>query len=192
MMQTQTITGRQIAYDGRQLAPHWIYRQFDILGDAVVAFIGPCRVDINEMVDIEDVKSDAPIFSPMMLHVIAEFFTGDLHLTVYRQRLLITIAKEILELHTEHDITRMGDDLYVPRIDNRPGKLSVSIATASTTSTLIHTGFNILTDGTPVPTVGLDELGIDPVAFADELLQRYADETHDIWQARCKVRAVSE
>lgn len=191
-MQTRFISDRPIAYDGRQLAPHWIYRQHDLLGDAAVAFVGPCRVDLSEMVDIEDVKNVAPIYSPLMLHVIAEFFGGDLHQTVYRQRLLIVTAKELLETLTERRVTRRGDDLYMPRHDGSPGKLSVSIATASATSTLIHTGFNIQTEGTPVPTVGLAELGVDPQVFAGELLRRYQEEVENIWLARCKVRAVSE
>jgi uncharacterized protein len=192
MMQTLFVSDRRISYDGRQLAPHWIYRNFDLLGDGVVAFVGPCRVDLSEMVDIEDVKAAAPIYSPLMLHLIAEFFGGDLHQTVYRQRLLIVTARELLETLTERRVTRKGDDLYLPRADGSRGKLSVSIATASATSTLIHTGFNIQTEGTPVPTVGLAELGIDVPAFANEILRRYADEVQDIWLARCKVRAVSE
>ena len=191
-MHMRLITDQQIAYDGRQLAPHWIYRNFDLLGDAAVAFVGPCQVDLSEMVDIEDVKAASPIYSPLMLHVIAEFFSGDLHQTVYRQRLLIVSAKELLETLTPRPVTRKGDDLYRPRADGSPGKLSVSIATASATSTLIHTGFNIETEGTPVPTVGLVELGIDAAPFAADLLRRYADEVNDIWLARCKVRAVSE
>lgn len=191
-MRTLVVSDRQIGYDGRQLAPHWIYRQFDLLGDAAVAFVGPCRVELGEMVDIEDVKNTAPISSPLMLHVIAEFFGGDLHQTVYRQRLLVVAAKELLETQTERRVTRAGDDLYLPRAGGGRGKLSVSIATASATSTLVHTGFNIQTEGTPVPTVGLAELGVEPLAFAAELLRRYAEEVEDIWLARCKVRAVSE
>lgn len=190
-MHTRLITDHQITYDGRQLAPHWIYRQFDLMGDAAVAFVGPCRVDLSEMVDIEDVKAAAPIYSALMLHVIAELFSGDLHQTVYRQRLLIVTAKELLETLTNRRVMRKGDDLYLLRADGSPGKLSVSIATASAASTLIHTGFNIETEGTPVPTVGLAELGIDVPAFARELLRRYSDEVEDIWLARCKVRAVS-
>ena len=190
LMQTRVIADRDISYDGRQLAPHWIYRQFDLLGDAVVAFVGPCRVDLSEMVDLADVKAQAPIYSPRMLHCIAEFFGGDLHLTVYRQRLLIVTAKELLEVETGRRVTRRGDDLYLDRADGTPGKLSVSIATTSATSTLIHTGFNIATAGTPVATVGLDELGVAAPAFAAGLLARYAAEVADIWDARCKVRAV--
>src|SRR6478672_598059 len=86
-----------LTYDGRQLAPHWIYRQHDLLGDAVVAFRGACDVKLTEMVDIEDVKASAPIYSPQMVHFIAEFFDLDLEKTVYRQRLLIVTAKEYLE-----------------------------------------------------------------------------------------------
>ncbi len=191
-MQTLLFTEREITYDGHQLAPHWIYRQFDLLGDAVVAFIGPCRVELGEMVDLEDVKDNAPIYSPRMLHLIAEFFSGDLHLTVYRQRLLIVTAKELLETLTMRRVVRKGDDLYLDRADGRTGKLSVSIATVSATSTLIHTGFNVRTEGTPVPTVGLDELGVDVASFATTLLARFTAELEGIWDARCKVRAVAE
>lgn len=191
-MKTLLYMEEPIHYDGHQLAPHWLYRRFDLLGDTAVAFTGGCRVEIGEMVDIEDVKADAPIYSPLMLHIIAEFFTGDLHLTVYRQRLLIVLAKEILEVETGRRVTRRGDDLYLDRPDGTAGKLSVSIATTSGASTLIHTGFNIQTEGTPVATVGLEELQIDIPRFAEELLRRYADEVDDIWDARCKVRAVVE
>ncbi len=127
-----------------------------------------------------------------MLHVIAEFFSVDLYLTVYRQRLLIVMAKEVLETLTGQHIMRKGDDLYLKRADGSLDKLSVSIATASTTSALIHTGFNVETAGTPIPTAGLAELGIDVPAFATTLLDSYTAELDGIWRARCKVRAVSE
>jgi hypothetical protein len=192
MMQTYFYTQQPLTYDGRQLSPHWLYRQFDLLGDAIAAFTGPCRVELSEMVDLEDVKAQSPIYSPLMLHCIAEFFQTDLELAVYRQRLLIITAKELLEEITGRRVQRQGDDLYLARADAVPGKLSVSIATASPTSTLIHTGFNIETEGTPVATTGLAELGVEVQTFAAELLHRYAAEVEDIWLARCKVRAVSE
>jgi len=182
-----------LTYDGRQLAPHWIYRQHDLLGDAVVAFRGACDVKLTEMVDIEDVKASAPIYSPQMVHFIAEFFDLDLEKTVYRQRLLIVTAKEYLEEKLDQPVTRRGDDLYLRRSqDGQPGKLSVSIATSSPVSTLIHTGFNVQTEGTPVATVGLAEIGIDPDDFAQVVLNRYTAEVEDIWLARCKVRPVFE
>jgi hypothetical protein len=191
-MHTYYYTEQQISYDGRQLAPHWIYRRFGLLGDAIVAFTGPCRVELSEMVDLEDVKAQAPIYSPLMLHCLAEFFQTDLELAVYRQRMLIVAAKELLEEATGRLVRRQGDDLYLPRPDGTPGKLSVSIATASPTSTLIHAGFNIQTEGVPVPAAGLADLDLALDRFATRLLARYAAEIEDIHLARCKVRAARE
>lgn len=192
-LQTLYFTESPIVYTGHQLAPHWIFRNFDLLGHAMVAFTGACRVELSEMVDLADVKEEAPICSPLMLHFIAEFFDTSLELAVYRQRLLIVTAKESLEEMTGQPIRRDGDDLYARRsADETGGKLSVSIATAGPTSTLIHTGFNIETEGTPVPTVSLNDLAVDVNKFAVQMLRRYADEIHHIWLARCKVRAVSE
>jgi uncharacterized protein len=190
-MHTKYLGGEQFfTYDGRQLAPHWIYRNHDLLGDAIVAWRGECDVKLTEMVDIEDVKANAPIYSRQMVHFIAEFFDLDLEKTVYRQRLLITTAKEYLERQIALPVTRSGDDLYLPDESGGKLKLSVSIATASPVSTLIHTGFNVETEGTPVPTAGLGKLGINPDEFARTVLERYAAEVADIWQARCKVRPV--
>ncbi len=191
-MLSKYLGGQQpLIYDGRQLAPHWIYRQHHLLGNAIVAFRGPCEVKLSEMVDLEDVKANAPIYSPEMIHFIAEFFDLDLEKTVCRQRLLIVTAKEYLETRLVQQVQRRGDDLYLTRpSDGQPGKLSVSIATSSPISTLIHTGFNVRTEGTPVATVGLAELEIDPDEFALEVLSRYTTEVEDIWLARCKVRPV--
>lgn len=189
-MNTAYLPGQSLPYDGRQLTPHWIYQHFDLLGNAIVAFQGICDVSIQELVDLADVKAKAPIYSPNMLHCIVEFFDNNLELAVYRQRLLVIIAKELLEELTEWSVQRQGDDLYLVRPDGTRGKLSVSIATSSVISTLIHTGFNIETNGTPVPTVGLGELDLDIDHFAYRLLERYAAEIEDVWLARCKVRAV--
>lgn len=191
MLQKYLGSDKFFSYDGRQLAPHWIYRQHDLLGDAIVAWRGECDVKLTEMVDIEDVKANAPIYSPQMVHFIAEFFDLDLEKTVYRQRLLIVTAKEWLEERLSQRVERHGDDLYLLRPkDGQRGKLSVSIATTSATSTLIHTGFNVVSEGTPVPTVGLNDLGVEPDTFAQAVLERYTAEVEDIWLARCKVRPV--
>ena len=65
-MHTLMVEDHDITYEGHQLSPHWIYRTFDLLGDAAVGFIGPCQVNLTEMVDLEDVKASAPIYSPLM------------------------------------------------------------------------------------------------------------------------------
>ncbi len=176
----------EIKYIGSQLAPHWIYKNFKLQGDAIVAFIGECEVALTEMVDIEDVINNEPIYSKSMLSFITEQFNVNLVEGVFRQRLLICIIKELLEERGIF-VVRNGDDLM---IDGK--KLSVSIATKSTTSILIHTGLNILSEGAPVKASGLtSELGITDVKeFALEVMKRYSEELEDINLASTKVRGV--
>jgi hypothetical protein len=176
----------EIKYIGSQLVPHWIYKNFKMQGDAIVAFIGECEVKLTEMVDIEDVINDEPIYSKFMLSFISEQFGVNLVEGVLRQRLLITIIKELLEEKGVF-VLRNGDDLM---IDGR--KLSVSIATKSITSVLIHTGLNIISEGAPVKASGLkSELGIEDIkGFALEVMRRYSEEIEDIVLATTKVRGV--
>lgn len=176
----------EIKYIGSQLSPHWIYKNFGIQGDSIVAFIGECEVKLTEMVDIEDVINNEPIYSKLMLSFISEQFGVNLVEGVLRQRLLITIIKELLEEYGVKSL-RNGDDLMIGE-----KKLSVSIATKSTTSILIHTGLNILSEGAPVDAAGLQsELGISDIKdFAIKVMQRYSDELNDIVLASTKVRGV--
>ena len=37
---------KQINYDGTQLAPHWIYKNFNMIGDMICAFIGEVDVQL--------------------------------------------------------------------------------------------------------------------------------------------------
>lgn len=184
-MQTKLIE-EEIKYIGSQLQPHWIYKNFKMQGDAIVAFIGECEVKLTEMVDIEDVINNEPIYSKYMLSFITEQFNINLVEGVFRQRLLICIIKELLEKRGIF-VVRNGDDLM---INGR--KLSVSIATKSTTSILIHTGLNIESEGAPVKAAGLtSELGITDIrAFAQEVMTAYAEELKDIELASTKVRGV--
>ena len=185
MIQTKFIE-EEIKYEGFQLAPHWIYKNFKIQGDAIVAFIGECEVKLTEMVDIEDVINNEPIYSKSMLSFISEQFNIGLVEGVFRQRLLICTIKEALE-NRGVNVTRDGDDLF---FDGR--KLTVSIATKSATSVLIHTGVNIISTGAPVNASGLGEdIGIDDIeGFAKEVMTKYSEEIHDIIQASAKVRGV--
>lgn len=184
-MKTKLIE-EEIKYIGSQLQSHWIYKNFKLQGDAIVAFIGECEVKLTEMVDIEDVINNEPIYSKSMLSFITEQFNINLVEGVFRQRLLICIIKELLEKRGVF-VVRNGDDLM---INGR--KLSVSIATKSTTSILIHTGLNIESEGAPVKASGLtSELGITDIrAFAQEVMTAYAEELKDIELASTKVRGV--
>lgn len=175
-----------ITYDGTQLRSHWIYRRTGVLGDAIAAFAGPADVPIAHMVDLADVAANAPIFSRSMLHFLVEHFDADLQLMIARQRLLTAIAGDELRLRApQAPIERRGDDLY-----SGDRKISVSIATASPVSCLIHFAMNIVSSGTPVPTHGLEDLGIEPQPLADAIVRRYTEELASMDVARCKVRPV--
>ena len=177
---------KEIKYIGSPLAPHWIYKNFNIQGDAIVAFVGECEVKLSEMVDIEDVINNEPIYSKYMLSFISEQFNIELVEGVFRQRLLICCIKEALE-GRGFNVKRDGDDLF---INNK--KLSVSIATKSLTSVLIHTGVNILSEDAPIEVSALEsDLGIKDVKnFAIDVMNRYSKEIEDIVFASTKVRGV--
>lgn len=175
----------QVNYDASQLIPHWIYSNYRLLGDAVVAFTGEVNVPLDKMMDLTDVHNKEAIYSPLMLNFIIEHFDTNLEMAIYRQLIFMVAIKEELERY-EVAVTRLGDDLYVNR-----NKLSVSIATTSIVSTMMHIGLNITTDNTPVKTCGLKELGIaDIKGFAENVMLRYKRELEKISEARCKVRGI--
>lgn len=177
---------KELAYTGKELRSLFIFHQFGLQGNALVAFEGPCRVELPEMVDQEDVKANAPIYSPWMLHFLGEFFGEDLEKTLLRQRLLMAVILDLLrETAPGVPWRRVGNDLYV-----RNRKVSVSIATASPVSTLLHAGLNVRTRGAPVPAFGLKEAGISPAGLAAKILKRFQEEAEGIAMARCKVRGV--
>lgn len=176
---------QETKYSGEELAPHWIYKNFHLQGDAVVAFRGECEVKLTEMVDIEDVINNEPIYSKCMLSFIMEQFNLGLVEGVVRQRMFMCIIKEVLEnkIGDRFKIIRRGDDIFV-----EGKKLSVSIATKSMTSVLIHVGINIDPTGAPIDAIGLELLGITDIkGFADEIMQRYSSEIDDIILASTKV-----
>lgn len=177
---------KAITYDGTQLSSLWAYKHFAIQGDSIVAFLGPCDVKISEMVDQEDVLAGAFIYSEQMVHFIVEHFDMDLEKTITRQRLLIALICEILAKTGSQGLFRSGDDIY-----QGTKKASVSIATLSPVSSMIHVGINISSQNTPVPAIGLADMAVEPVAFAQKVLGAYCEEINSIINARCKVRGVT-
>lgn len=178
---------KEIKYTGKELSPHWIYRNFNLQGDSIVAFIGEVEVNLSEMVDIEDVINNEPIYSKSMLNFIIEQYNLPLEQMVWAQRLFISIIKEVIEEYNVK-VIRKGDDLFY---DNR--KLSVSIATKSITSCLIHTALNIIKEGAPIKASDLREMGIENIKeFANKILEKYKNEAESIKLATYKVRGIIE
>ncbi len=176
---------QEIPYTGRELRSGWIADTAAIEGDALVAFVGPCEVPLEHMVDMADVRRGVPIQAARMLHFLAEHSDTDLARTVLRQRLLVCRAAEILNQTSAQQVWRDGDDLFVGE-----RKLSVSIATASPLSTLIHLGLNIDPSGAPVPAIGLDELDVPVAEVANQIMAAYVEEMQSCQTAHNKVRRV--
>lgn len=180
------ILEEKLDYDGSQLQSLFTFKNHGLMGDSVLVFRGKCSVRQNEMVDMEDVRAQEWIWSEDMLHFIIEHFELDLEKTIIRQRLLISIIKEELEYFGIKSLQRNGDDLF-----REQKKLSVSISTLSPVSTLIHCGLNISSVNTPVPTVSLEDLGVnDMLDFGEKVAHHYCSEMESVSLARCKVRGV--
>lgn len=178
---------QKIGYDGGQLVSHWIYKNFGILGNALVAFRGKTHVPLEKMVDQVDVRKNRPIHSEEMLHFIGEFFGSNLEKTILLERLLVSLAQQEIVFRTKcPTIIRGGNDLY-----DGEAKLSVAIATLTPVSTVMHFGINISSKNTPVKTKGLNDYGIEVEPFARALLESFLNEVLSFEEAKAKVRAVS-
>lgn len=180
------LLNKRIDYDGSQLSSHFIYNNCGILGDAAVSFRGACDVYDDFMVDLEDLKNKKSIRSLDMLHFICEFYDLSLKHAVTLQRLFICVIKEEIEKLTSKKVERAGDDLFIGK-----KKLSISIATSSLVSSLIHIGINISSKATPVPTVSLNDLKIDWQKFAKGVLIKMKKEYDGILKALYKVKPVN-
>jgi len=168
----------ELVYDGSQLKSLWAFSLLGIKEDSIVSFIGPCNVKAEHMVDMQDLIEGDKIYSPLMLHFIVEHFDEvNMRLIATRQRLLVTIAEDLL------GVDREGNDLY-----HMGRKLSVSIATVSPISAKIHFGINIeskeyasLND---MEFKNVEELAID-------VCRNYTYEIEDIEEDIRKTRPVS-
>ncbi len=169
-----------IEYDGSQLKSLWAFSLLGIREDSIVSFVGPCNVKKEHMVDYEDYMFGYTIYSPLMLHFIVEHFDEvSLRLIYTRQRLLVSIAKDVIDPTME----RRGDDLYW-----NGKKLTVSIATISPISAKIHLGINI---ESPKGYASLKEMGVEDVrGIAIDICRRYAREIMDIEDDLRKTRPI--
>lgn len=176
-------------YDGTQLRSLYAYLGHKILGDSCVAWRGACKISFEHMVDGEDLLDKSAIRGSDMVHFIAEIFDAQLLSGVLLQRLMATIVRDVLlEMSPIKDlkISRSGDDLYWNK-----KKLTISIATKSPVSTMIHFAINVSSKGTPVPTAGLEDFKVKPEAFGKKVLEILQREYESSVIATKKVRPVS-
>lgn len=192
-MKTKFITSK-INYDGSQLHPLYAYLNHKLQGDSIIAFTGACNISFANMVDAEDIVAHAKIAGDEMLHFIIEIFNQDLMTAVCLQRLLAATALSILnsssDIALSNSLTRSGDDLYLS-LKGKAHKLSISIASVSPVSAMIHFAVNLTNDGTPVKTCSLQDLKLKPKAFASAVMKHFSEEYISIVEATQKVRPLS-
>lgn len=186
-------------YDGTQLRSLYAYLEHGVQGDSIIAWQGPCEISFEHMVDGEDLVAQSPIRGGHMLHFIVEKFTTPLFAAVALQRILASLAFDVVQEQLRRSHTagvgsstlagghwrRDGDDIYC---DER--KMSISIATVSPVSALIHFAVNVSNEGTPVATCALGDFGIDAGEFAYELMARFILEVGSMEVATTKVKWV--
>lgn len=172
-------------YDGSQLRPLFSYEHFGLKGNAMISWVSPTDVTLAHMVDYEDKIDEQKICGDKMLHFMIEFFPANISFGVMAQRLLASIIKDLIAQKSSEalKLTRKGDDIYVG-----PGKLSISIASVSAVSTLVHFAVNVTNKGTPVKTASLEDLKIKPDVFAKDVLKAFSAEFDDVVWATQKVK----
>lgn len=180
----------KFAYDGTQLRSLYAYLEHGILGPSIVAWRGACSISFEHMVDGEDLLEKAVIQGDEMLHFIIEIFERDLFSGVALQRLFASICRDYLQGQAksvlgDKNLLRDGDDIY---LEDR--KLSISIATKSPVSVMVHFAMNVTNKGTPVKTLSLEDLKLDPRKAAEDLMSRFQKEFNSITIATQKVRPV--
>lgn len=178
-------------YDGTQLRSLYAYLGHGVLGDSIIGFRGPCEVTFEHMVDGEDLLAKSEIRGSDMLHFIVEVFDRPLWGAVALQRLMSATMMQLLQqkmsdLTMKSQLTRTGDDIFW-----KEGKLSISIATKSPVSSMIHFAINCDNEGTPVETSALKDFGLKPETIAKEFLKLIAQECADIVVATQKVKPIS-
>lgn len=191
-----------LPYLGDQLRSLFTYKLSKQRGDAIVAFAGKMDVKTSFMVDMEDQLEGDYIWSPLAINFIIEIFGISIEAAVLYQRTFMRIiTDELIYLKTQcsntvKKIELKGDDIYL-YTDGRSDKykMSVSIATVSPLSGLIHTGLNVLTDkNIPVPALGLkeafqiDDKGVEN--FIGFVMDKFCEYVHSVKQATIKVRSV--
>ena len=182
----QLFCEKNIKYTGKELSPHWILSKFKLYGDTIVSFVGEVEVPIDNMVDVEDRINNEPIYAKSMLNFIIEHFDYSIKEIALAQILFIQSIREVFLDDYKISLKRDGDDLFY-----KDRKLSVSIATKSIVSGLIHTALNIDCTGAPVKASDLNEIGIKDVkTLAQKIMKRYSDNIEKINFAITKVKGV--
>jgi len=176
----------KIKFTGEQLLSHWTYKNYDLLGDSIVVFAGPCEIEEQFMVALDHIKKKNTVYSENMLHFLVEHFELGLEKAILRQKLLVAIIKDKLNHRLGGDLLqRWGDDIY-----DEDAKLTVSTVAITPVSTKIHLGINISSKNTPVKTKGLEDYKIDPFDIGQVVMNQYILDMRRISERIAKSRYI--
>lgn len=179
-------SSEEIKYTGEQLSSHFGYNKFGLEGDYLVSFVGECDVGGDNLVDMVEYVNKERIYSPRMLHFIGEFFPADLERSVLLQHILSAVVYEGIMIQNPHSgVSRIGNDIFADKM-----KLSISVATVSRVSSLIHLGLNIESDNIDYPVIDLNALDINYKGLSLYVLESFNDEIEIINKNLSKVRGV--
>lgn len=173
-------------YDGSQLHHAFVYEQSKVLGSSIGYFRGAANVR-EHLVDLKDLLASDYIFSDDMWHFIIEIPDATITEMVVWQRLFISMCTDELRPFPE-TIIRDGDDIMVDDV-----KLSVSIATLSQFSGLIHVGINVTVgENCPVDAIGLEDFTRTKYCntFGERMAKLFVNEYLDVKNATYKVIGV--
>jgi len=171
-------------YDGSQLHHAFAYEKAQVLGPTITIFRGAASVK-EHLVDLEDSLANDFIQSADMWHFIIEIPEATITEVVTLQRLFICQCIEFLQqINPDVIYERNGDDIIV-----NGKKLSVSIATLSRFSGLIHVGINVTVgDQCPVAAIGLSDFAASTSSmFGCAMAEKFIAEYNDIKDATYKV-----
>lgn len=175
----------EFLYDGSQMKPLDNYLKHDLLGDSCIAWVGPCQISFDKMLDGEDLIEKCEIRGDKMLHFVFELFQRELVSAVFLQRLFASLIQAYVYQNSKVYLKRDGDDLY---LENK--KFSISIAAPSVNSMMVHFAVNIVNRGTPVETLSCEDLKVKPEIMAEALLKQISHEYQSILNASFKVRSI--
>lgn len=189
---------REFTYDGSQLRSLFAYLGHGVQGTSIISWVGKCDISNEHMIDGEDLLAGETIAGDQMVHFIIERFETQLFGAVALQRLMAAIVLDICREHVPdkaNQFRRDGDDVFFKLQTSKEasdrsceGKLSISIATVTPVSALIHFAVNVTNEGTPVKTAALNDFGFDAKKFAKLVMERMVSEVDSIEIATVKVR----
>lgn len=138
------VHNKVLKYNGTQLTSMFPYKLSKGTSN-IVAFRGPMDVRIGEMIDSEDVVKNDPIWSDDAINFILELpFTNIVGAVAIQRTIIHLFAAYFNDLKQNKDVPLYvdGDDI-LSGYDTSYKKYSVSIATQTAHSSLIHIGLNL-------------------------------------------------